>query len=676
MSACCQAKSEPVAKSADKPSSCCGSASAPLQNGSQWAGLGILILLSGLSMNVSLAVNLSSLEGNTRLLLHGGLAVAGIVAFALGGADLLRPALQAILERRVVTEHLFLAGIVAAWGVSIHATLTGSGAVFYEVPILLPAIRRFGSILLGRQRGTIESAMQELFAGVASARIWKHGDWQTMPLSAVAVGDRILVRVGETIPADATITAGRAYVQTGSLTGEPFPVALEPGCRVTSGMLPMDGALVLQVSALPAASALTNIAISTRELLERPLAFLRSAENVLRWFFPAVLSVSVVTLLFWAWFDGWQVAISHSLAVVLVACPCAFGMALPLLFRRGLASCLRRGIEPTDAAFMESLSMVKVVAFDKTGTLTLPEMSVSSLHCAPDADESKVRGVLAALHGRSSHPVARPFWNWAAEARGLEVADILTHPGRGVEARVLLRGIWQTVRLGNQAFLSDPPPAWAGIPPEQRHVFIEINGTLCGICLLTEQLRFSAAATCRALQTGGWQVAVITGDTAIPKQLAAVVAESHVSQLPSDKAAIVALRESSGFPVLFLGDGVNDAAALATATASIGVGEEASFAAASSQAVWRHPDFATLPGLLEEARALSERARLILRIALTYNFAGMALAAAGLLHPVAGAVIMLVSSATVMTLAARPLPRFRHTAPEPAFQPMMPHPQR
>ncbi|MEX1114565.1 MAG: HAD-IC family P-type ATPase [Akkermansiaceae bacterium] len=672
MSGCCQTKSEPVAKLAAKPSSCCGSSGAPSQNGSQWAALGILILLSGLSMNVSLAVNLSSLEGNTRLLLHGGLAAAGIVAFVLGGADLLRPAWQAILERRVVTEHLFLAGIAAAWGVSVHATLIGSGAVFYEVPILLPAIRRFGSILLGRQRGTIESAMQELFAGVATARIWKHGNWQTAPLSAVAVGDRLLVRAAETIPADSTITVGRAYVQTGSLTGEPFPVALEPGGRVTSGMLPMDGALEMEVRALPAASALSHIANSTRELLERPPAFLRSVEKVLRWFFPTVLSVSVGTLLFWSWYDSWQVAISHSLAVVLVACPCAFGMALPLLFRRGLASCLQRGIEPTDAAFMESLSMARLVAFDKTGTLTHPEMSIGSLYCAPDSDESEVRAVLAALHGRSNHPVARPFWEWAAEAQGIEVEDLVTHPGRGVEARILLRGCWQTVRLGNQAFLSNPPPVWARIQPQQRHVFVEISGILCGVCVLDEQLRSSVATTCHHLEAGGWQLAVITGDAAIPRQLSSAVAERHVSQTPSQKAGIIASRESSGTPVLFLGDGVNDATALATATASIAVGDAASFAGASAQARWLHPDFATLPGLLEEARSLSGRAHLIMKTALTYNFVGMALAAAGLLHPVAAAVVMLVSSATVMTLASRRLGTIYQKDPKPALHPATP----
>lgn len=672
MSCCCQPKLEPAAGPSADTGSCCGPERTPSHNGSEWAVLGILILLAGLSMNVSLAVNLSSLEGKTRLLLHGGLAAAGIVAFVLGGADLLRPAWRAIRDYRIVTEHLFLAGIAAAWAVSVHATLTGKGAVFYEVPILLPAIRRFGVILLGRQRDDIESAMRDLFAGVGMVRVWKGTSWNAVPLSVVAVGDRILVRSGETIPADAVIVAGRAYVQTGSLTGEPFPVALEMGGRVTSGMVPMDGDLEMEVCVLANASALSCIADSTRNLLERPPAFLRSVDNVLRWFFPAVICVSVVTLLSWARVAGWQVAISHSLAVVLVACPCAFGMALPLLFRRGLASCLQRGIEPFDAAFMESLSMVEVVAFDKTGTLTVPEMSVASLHCGPAAEPSAVRAVLAALHGRSSHPVARPFWNWAAEARNIEVKDILINPGRGLEASVCLNETWQTVRLGNESFLSDSLPAWADLRTGQRRVFIEIDGVLNGVCILTEQLRSHAVATCRQLVAGGWQVAVITGDAGIPDDLASSVAEIHVSQLPSEKAEIIRIREDSGQPVLFLGDGLNDATALATATASIAVGEGASFAAVSAQACWRHPDFSTLPGLLEDARDLSVRARLILRTALTYNIVGMAIAAAGWLHPVAAAALMLISSATVMTLAARPLRAIRRENTELQLHPMTP----
>lgn len=650
MSCCCQ----PAPVAVPLAASCCASARKnKAANGSEWAVLGVLILLSGLTMNVSLAVNLSALAGDTRLVIHGLLAAAGVLALLLGGHDLFAPAWRALKQRRIVTEHLFLAGIFAAWSVSVHATLTGSGAVFYEVPVLLPAIRRFGSILLARQRTRIDDAAHELLTGIASARVWQQEGWHMSPLSAVVVGDRLLVRAGETIPADATITAGRAYVQTRALTGEPFPAALETGAAVSAGMIVLDGELELSVHT--ATSELAHLAASTQALLEQPPAFLRSVEKVLRWFFPVLLIVSMATLIFWAWHSGWPTAISHSLAVILVACPCAFGMALPLLFRRGLASCLRRGIEPADAAFMESLSLVRVVAFDKTGTLTVPDMTVASLICAPEVDEATVRAMLAALHRRSTHPVARPFWRWIAEAQDIEVRDLCVEPGRGIAVQVKLHGDWMRVRLGHETFMQEPLPTWATSPEPQRRMFLELNGTLASVCLLTEELRASAVTACAQLSAAGYRTALLTGDATLPAEFAHAFDEARTSQRPAEKAGIISHWERSGLPVIFIGDGLNDAPALATATCSIAIGDSAALASASAQARWQQPEFAALPGLLEEARALDTRARLILRVALTYNTLGIIIAAVGLLHPAAAAVLMLLSSATVMALAARPL---------------------
>lgn len=655
MSCCCQ----PAPAAVPPASSCCASIKrSNAANGSEWAILGVLILLAGLTMNVSLAVNLSTLTGDTRLIIHSLLAAAGVVAMLLGGRDFFTPAWRALKQRRVVTEHLFLAGIFAAWGVSVHATLTGGGTVFYEVPVLLPAIRRFGSILLARQRTRIDDAAHELLTGIASARVWRNEIWQMSPLSSLMVGDRLLVRAGETIPGDATITTGRAYVQTRALSGEPFPVALETGAAVSAGMVVLDGDLELSVRTTT--SELAQLAASTQALIEQPPAFLRSVEKVLRWFFPVLLIVSLATLAFWAWHSGWPTAISHSLAVILVACPCAFGMALPLLFRRGLASCLRRGIEPAGAAFMESLSMVRVVAFDKTGTLTVPDMTVASLLCAPEMEETSARAILAALHRRSTHPVARPFWRWTAGATHIEVCDLRIEPGRGIEAQVKLHGEWQSLRLGHETFMQAPLPAWAAVPPNQRRMFLELNGTLASVCLLTEELRASAVDACVQLSVAGYRTALLTGDATLPAGFAHAFNEAHTSQRPSDKAEAITRWEHSGQPVLFIGDGLNDAPALATATCSLAIGDSAALSAASAQARWQQPDFAVLPALCQEARALATRARLILRVALTYNTLGMIIAAAGMLHPVAAAVLMLISSVTVMALAARPLERGVH----------------
>lgn len=647
MSCCC-----PPAPAAVPPASTCcsGIKKSKAANGSEWAVLGVLILLAGLTMNVSLAVNLSKLTGDTRLIIHSLLAAAGVVAMLLGGRDFFSPAWRALEERRVVTEHLFLAGIFAAWGVSVHATLTGSGTVFYEVPVLLPAIRRFGSILLARQRTRIDDAAHELLTGIASARVWRNEAWRVSPLSSLMVGDRLLVRSGETIPADATITTGRAYVQTRALTGEPFPVALETGASVSAGMVVLDGDLDLNVRTTT--SELAQLAASTQALLEQPPAFLRSVEKVLRWFFPVLLMVSLATLAFWASHSGWPTAISHSLAVILVACPCAFGMALPLLFRRGLTSCLQRGIEPADAAFMESLSMVRVVAFDKTGTLTVPDMTVASLLCALDVEETTARAILAALHRRSTHPVARPFWRWTAEATNIEVRGLRTEPGRGIAAQVKLHGEWQSVRLGHETFMQALLPAWAVAPSNQRRMFLELNGTLACVCLLTEELRASAVAACSQLRALGYRTALLTGDSTLPAEFAHAFCEAHTSQRPSDKAEAITRWEHSGQPVLFMGDGLNDAPALASTTCSLAIGDSAALSAASAQARWQHPDFAVLPSLCQEARLLATRARLILRVALAYNTLGMLIAAAGILHPVTATVLMVISSVTVMALAA------------------------
>ncbi|MDB6139182.1 MAG: heavy metal translocating P-type ATPase [Verrucomicrobiaceae bacterium] len=616
-----------------------------------WAVLAVLIVLSGLVMNVNLAVNVSAITGDARLLVHGVLAMAGLLAIGLGGRDLLQPAWRALCERRIVTEHLFIAGILAAWGVSVHATLTGRGPVFYEVPVLLPAIRRFGTLLLARQRSGVEAAAREMLAGISVARVWNAGDWEIMPLASVVAGQQLLIKAGETLPVDAVLVEGRAYVQTRTLTGEPFPMVPATGERVCAGTVVLDGDLQVRATGSVAGSEVSRLAAATQALLERPPVFLGSVQTVLSWFFPAVLGVSATTCAFWAWREGWQAAIDNSLAVVLVACPCAFGVALPLLYRRGLSSCLQRGIEPADGGFMESLAQVKVIAFDKTGTLTTPEMTVGTLHYAAGVDEQFVRSVLAALHSRSTHPVARPFWQWAAEGQGMQVRHLQPLPGRGVEAEVFWREEWHNVRLGNEAACTATMTSWVPTKPGKRCLFLEVDAFLTGVCELDEDLRSSAATACASLGTMGYRIALLTGDTMVPNALQPVFDELHTAQRPEEKAARVGQWQQSGLPVLFIGDGLNDSQALATAIASVAVGEDAGLAG-TAQARWRNPNFAALPGLCGEARTMAARGHLILRVALTYNGLGMAIAACGMLHPVAATVLMLVSSATVTALAS------------------------
>ncbi len=634
MSCCCAAPPPSVVKVAPKRQG----------EDRQWIVLALLVLLSGAAMQVNLAVNLDLPQGRVRWLLHGGLAAAGFLAVALSWRELFGNAWRAVRERRVVTEHLFLAGIVAAWVVSVVATVRGSGAVFYEVPILLPAIRYFGAVLLRRQRQAIEAATLEQLAGIATARVWRGGGWRMLTLGEVELGERLKVEPGELIPADGVVRAGSAYLQCQSLTGEPFPVPVQPGEVVQAGTRALDGALEVTVSGEAQRSELARMTEVTRRLLDATPPYLRSVERVVGWFLPVIALVAGASGVFWWWRSGWPEAVANALAVVLVACPCAFGVAIPLLYRRGTVALLRAGLEPVDGSLIEHLSEVRTVAFDKTGTLTTLEMEAVEEELAPGWEKGKARAIVAALHARSDHPVARVFWRWAALGAGLAVERLRVVPGRGVEARVDGR----TVRLGHERFFEGESPPWAS-GRAGRVLWLEVEGERVACFRLSEGVHEEASSMAAALRARGYRLRLLTGDASVPERMANWFDQVESGLRPEEKLARI--KEEPG--VLFIGDGVNDAAALAAATASFAVGESAPLAAVSAQALWREPRFGLLPSLLEKARVMAARRGTILRVALTYNALGMAIAAAGGLHPVTATIVMLLSSATVTALATK-----------------------
>jgi cation transport ATPase len=300
---------------------------------------------------------------------------------------------------------------------------------------------------------------------------------------------------------------------------------------------------------------------------------------------------------------------------------------------------------------LERLAGIRRVVFDKTGSLTEPELTLASFTVKPSADVVFVRAILGAVQSRSDHPVAAPFAPWTQEGRGVVVKNLRTIPAVGLAGEVTCNGRSHAVKVGNDRLLNGSA-FWAEHISSKRTIAMKLDGEVVAVATLEEELRPGALESLHALGESGYLVTVLTGDNRAPATLADTGVEIRNGLSPEEKCTLVQTWEQQGETVLYLGDGLNDAAASATASASLALGAAHPITAAASQAVWPRPHLDQLPGLLRTARALVRQGRHIVALAFAYNTLGIAAAATGHLHPVLAATLMLASSLSVTTLAA------------------------
>ena len=652
MSSCCQ---------------CAGSRSvaAPTvqQSGaSAWIRLAALAILAAQSMIVSLAVNLSPPTGATRVALHGLLALSAVAALALAGRPLWREGFAAARRGRMVFEQLFLVGIIAALGASLVCSVTGVGHVYYEIVAILLAIHALGTTLGRQRREAALAAARALGAEFATAdRLAPSGEIEATAVTAIRAGDLVQIPAGAAVSVDGVIVAGVALVDESTLTGEPFPVVRRPGDPVRAGSRLVDGPLRVRASVDGSARQLDALFARVREAQSRPSRLQRQADQLVAWFLPAVTLVAVVTFAAWTLRSGWAEGLFHGLAVLLVACPCAMGLATPLGVWSTLGVLARRGLVARDGDLVERLAQVRQVVFDKTGTLGDEHPELVDFVVAPGFARERLLAEAAALERESGHPFARAF---RSASETVNAHDLHALPGIGVAGRIA--GI--DVRLGNAGVLPAGTDV-SSLRAELRgadgthELFLVHDGCLAAIFQLRERLRDSATATLAELRSLGLPCIVLTGDPSEnPHDLTGV--ESGLS--PLDKARRV--RElTRGGRVLFVGDGINDAPAMAEAHVALAVptGAPLTRETAAGDLI----DLRALPDAIRRCRATVRVIRQNLLFAASYNLVGISLAAAGLLHPVAAALLMLASSLTVSGRAlipARPRePRASTPAPLP-----------
>jgi Cu+-exporting ATPase len=598
------------------------------------------------------------------------MALATPVQFALGWR-FYRAAWGALRAGTGNMDLLVALGTSAAYGLSAWLLLTheGPGAphLYFEASAAVITLVLLGKWLEARARRQTTDAIRALQAlRPATARVVRDGVESELPVAQVRVGDLLAVRPGERIPVDGELTQGRSHVDESLITGESLPVAKAVGDRLTGGAINGEGALTMRTLAVGAETTLARIIRMVESAQAGKAPIQRVVDRVSAVFVPVVLGVALLTLLGWLVATGqWEQAVINAVSVLVIACPCALGLATPTAIMVGTGVAARHGILIKDAQALEVTHALNTVAFDKTGTLTQGQPSVVAVLAAHGTARDDVLRLAAALQRRSEHPLAHAV-TALADAEKLQVPDAQDAqvlPGRGLRARVQAPTQWHDVALGSSRLLQELG-ATAGVLADDaarlqaqgRTVswLLRLRGDgadVLGLLAFGDALKPTARDAVDRLHRMGLKTVMLTGDNggsahAVAKALG--IDDVRAEVLPGDKAAAVQALRSGGARVAMVGDGINDAPALAAADVGIAMATGTDVAMQAAGITLMRGD----PRLVADAVDVSRRTYATIRRGLfwafAYNVVGIPLAAMGLLSPMIAGAAMAFSSVSVV----------------------------
>lgn len=546
-------------------------------------------------------------------------------------------------------DTLVALGTSAAYGLSLYQLATGSPHLYFEAASLVIALVLLGKFLELRARRGASGAIRALQQlRPETARVRRDGIEIELPAEQVRTGDRAIVRPGERIPADGMIVAGEGSVDEAMLTGESRPVMKRAGDQLSAGTLNGDGVLEFTITATGAETALARIVRLVEDAQSGKAPIQRLADRVSAIFVPVVLGIATVTALGWA-FAGAdaETAIVNAVSVLVIACPCALGLATPTAIMVGTGAAARAGILIRDAVALERAHAVDMVAFDKTGTLTLGRPTLTDVVGGED-----ILGLAAALQAGSEHPLARAVRERVPGA--IPATGFRALPGQGVTAEVDGRRLGLGTRRMAEAQGIDTAPLRdraARLEAEGKTVSWLFDTGPLGLLAFADTMRPDSAEAIAMLRQAGIGTALLTGDNA---GVALRIGESlgidriEAGLLPGDKAARVAALQAEGHTIAMVGDGVNDAPALAAADIGIAMGSGTDVAMEAAGITLMRADPRLVAAAIEISRRTYAKIRQNLFWAFVYNLAGLPLAAFGLLDPVLAGAAMAFSSVSVV----------------------------
>lgn len=569
------------------------------------------------------------------------LILATIVQFSAGLA-FYRGAWSALRSKSTNMDVLVALGTTAAWGYSLMAffgLLGESREVFFETSAWLITFIRLGKYLEARARGKAGEALKKLLHLQADkARLVTPQGEKEVPASVLRVGDLVAVRPGETIPVDGEVVEGASSVDEAMVTGESLPVAKQPGDQVTGATINKNGRLLVKATRIGEETLLAQIVRMVRDAQGDKAPIQRFADAVSAWFVPVVIGLALLTFLVWllALQAPFLVAFKFGVAVVVIACPCAMGLATPTAIMVGSGVALSRGILVKKGSALEAIARLQVMLLDKTGTITAGKLTMCDLVTADGVDEQRLLECLAAAEASSSHPLAQAAVQAAGE-RGIipgEVCDFNEAEGYGITCSY--NGF--RLAVGNQRLMEQERVKTAHLEHEVKSlagegkslIHVAAAGTLVGVAAFSDTIKPTSAQAVAAMRQLGIRTIMITGDHA---DVAAVVAaqagvDSFEAQvLPGRKQQVVQDWQAQGYRVGMTGDGINDAPALASADVGIAIGGGTDVAKETGDIVLIRDDLLDVVRAIRIGRATLAKVKQNLFWALFYNVIGIPVAA-------------------------------------------------
>ena len=584
---------------------------------------------------------------------------------------------MSVVNRSLNMFTLIALGVGVAYGYSVVATLfpelfppafrdhAGEVGVYFEVAAVIVTLILLGQVLELRARSQTGAAIKKLLglAAKSARRLRIDGGEEDVPLEAVQVGDRLRVRPGEKVPVDGVVLEGSSAVDESMVTGEPIPVQKAANDRVVGATINGTGALVIRAEKVGADTLLSRIVAMVAEAQRSRAPIQKLADTVSGYFVPIVMAIAVLTFIVWALLGPpprMAIAVVNAVAVLIIACPCALGLATPLSIMVATGKGATMGVLFRNAEAIEVLRKVDTLVIDKTGTLTEGKPQLVSVVPAPGIDEQTLLRAAASLERGSEHPLAAAIVN-GAEERGTvfaDISDFQSVTGKGVTGIVEQH----TVALGNRALMADLKVAVGPFGEQaeslraegQTVMFVAISGRLAGLVGVADPVKQSTPEAIQALHDEHIRVVMLTGDSRTTAQAVArtlKIDEVIAEVLPDQKVDVVKRLQREGRVVAMAGDGINDAPALAQAQVGIAMGTGTDVAMESAAVTLVRGDLRGIVRARRLSRATMKNIKENLFFAFVYNAAGVPVAA-GVLYPAFGVLLSPVLAAAAMSLSS------------------------